>query len=128
MAKEPTVPKDIAGLSFEDALKELEGIVQQLERGQVKLDEAITAYERGALLKRHCEQKLAEAKMKVEKIVFLRRRHGQQPARRPRLTYDQVSCRCRLTDDSMPPWPLPPIRSSAPWIACCPGATLARRA
>ena len=68
--KEPTVPKDIAGLSFEDALKELEGIVQQLERGQVKLDEAISAYERGALLKRHCEQKLAEAKMKVEKIVF----------------------------------------------------------
>jgi exodeoxyribonuclease VII small subunit len=70
VAKEPTVPKDIAGLSFEDALKELEAIVQQLERGQVKLDEAITAYERGALLKRHCEQKLAEAKMKVEKIVF----------------------------------------------------------
>jgi exodeoxyribonuclease VII small subunit len=70
LAKEPTVPKDIASLSFEDALKELEGIVQQLERGQVKLDEAISAYERGALLKRHCEQKLAEAKMKVEKIVF----------------------------------------------------------
>src|SRR5882757_6910030 len=64
VAKEPTVHKDIVSLSFEDALKELEGIVQQLERGQVKLDEAITAYERGALLKRHCEQKLAEAKMK----------------------------------------------------------------
>jgi exodeoxyribonuclease VII small subunit len=70
LAKETVLPKDIAGLSFEDALKELEGIVQQLERGQVKLDEAITAYERGALLKKHCEQKLAEAKMKVEKIVF----------------------------------------------------------
>ena len=70
LAKEPVLPKDIAGLSFEDALKELEGIVQQLERGQVKLDEAISAYERGALLKKHCEQKLAEAKMKVEKIVF----------------------------------------------------------
>ncbi len=70
LAKEPILPKDIAGLSFEDALKELEGIVQQLERGQVKLDEAISAYERGALLKKHCEQKLAEAKMKVEKIVF----------------------------------------------------------
>ena len=70
LAKEPTLPKDIIGLSFEDALKELEGIVQQLERGQVKLDEAISAYERGASLKRHCEQKLAEAKMKVEKIVF----------------------------------------------------------
>ena len=70
LAKEPANAKDIAALSFEDALKELEGIVQQLERGQVKLDEAISAYERGAMLKRHCEQKLAEAKMKVEKIVF----------------------------------------------------------
>src|SRR5438309_591375 len=70
LAKEPALPKDIASLSFEDALKELEAIVQQLERGQVKLDEAISAYERGALLKRHCEQKLAEAKMKVDKIVF----------------------------------------------------------
>jgi exodeoxyribonuclease VII small subunit len=62
--------KDIAALSFEDALRELEAIVQQLERGQVKLDEAILAYERGALLKRHCEQKLAEAKMKVDKIML----------------------------------------------------------
>ena len=70
VAKEPVLPKDIAGLSFEDALKELETIVQQLEQGKTKLDEAITAYERGALLKRHCEQKLAEAKMKVEKISF----------------------------------------------------------
>jgi exodeoxyribonuclease VII small subunit len=70
LAKEPTVPKDIAALSFEDALNELEGIVQKLERGQVKLDEAISSYERGALLKKHCEQKLSEAKMKVDKIVF----------------------------------------------------------
>lgn len=70
MAKEIGLPKDIASMSFEDALKELEGIVKQLEQGQVKLDEAITAYERGAQLKKHCEQKLAEAKMKVEKIVF----------------------------------------------------------
>ena len=43
---------------------------QQLERGQVKLDDAISAYERGTLLKRHCENKLQEAKMKVEKIVL----------------------------------------------------------
>jgi len=70
LAKEPALSKDIAGLSFEDALKELENIVQQLEQGKVKLDEAIAAYERGALLKQHCEKKLAEAKMKVEKIHF----------------------------------------------------------
>jgi exodeoxyribonuclease VII small subunit len=70
LAKEPALPKEIAALSFEDALNELEGIVQKLERGQVKLDDAISSYERGAQLKKHCEQKLAEAKMKVEKIVF----------------------------------------------------------
>jgi len=62
--------KEIADLSFEEALKELEGIVQQLERGQVKLDDAIASYERGTLLKRHCEDKLKEAKMKVDRIVL----------------------------------------------------------
>jgi exodeoxyribonuclease VII small subunit len=68
--KKTPEPADVASLSFEDALRELETIVQDLERGQVKLDEAITRYERGALLKRHCEAKLAEAKAKVEKIVL----------------------------------------------------------
>ncbi len=80
MAKEPTISKEIAALSFEDALKELEGIVKQLEQGQVKLDDAISAYERGAQLKAHCEKKLAEAKMKVEKIVFSDGAVSTQPA------------------------------------------------
>lgn len=60
--------KDIARMSFEDALGELEEIVRELEDGRIKLDEAIAAYERGAKLKTHCEKKLAEAKAKVEKI------------------------------------------------------------
>jgi len=60
---------EIAALSFEDALAELEGIVRRLETGNAKLDEAIAAYERGALLKRHCEAKLREAQARVEKIV-----------------------------------------------------------
>jgi len=64
------VPSDIAAMSFEQALAELEGIVRQLEGGQGKLDEAITAYERGAALKKHCEQKLSEAKAKIEKITL----------------------------------------------------------
>ena len=68
--KKTALPADVASLSFEDALRELESIVQELERGQVKLDEAIARYERGTLLKRHCEAKLAEAKAKVEKIVL----------------------------------------------------------
>lgn len=59
---------DIALMSFEDALGELETIVRELEDGRIKLDQAISAYERGARLKAHCEKKLAEAKAKVEKI------------------------------------------------------------
>jgi exodeoxyribonuclease VII small subunit len=64
------VPADIAGLSFEDALAELQDLVKRLERGDNKLDDAIKAYERGAALKRHCEAKLREAQLKVEKIVL----------------------------------------------------------
>ncbi len=55
-------------LSFEDALKELEGIVASLERGEVSLDDAISAFERGTELKSHCQARLEEARMKVEKI------------------------------------------------------------
>lgn len=66
---EPTVPPEIAKLSFEEALAELEQIVRRLEGGAGKLDEAIQSYERGALLKRHCEAKLREAQARVDKIV-----------------------------------------------------------
>lgn len=67
---EQGVPADIAAMSFEDALAELEQIVRRLEGGQVKLDEAIGSYERGAQLKRHCEQKLNEAQQRVDRIVL----------------------------------------------------------
>ena len=67
---EAAVRPEIAGMSFEQALEELEGIVRQLEAGRFRLDDAIGAYERGAALKRHCETKLTEAKAKVEKIAF----------------------------------------------------------
>jgi len=63
------VPKDIAAMSFEDALQELEQIVKRLEEGKIHLDEAIEAYQRGAALKSHCETKLREAQAKIEKIV-----------------------------------------------------------
>jgi exodeoxyribonuclease VII small subunit len=63
------IPKDIAAMSFEDALSELEQIVKRLEEGKIRLDEAIASYERGAALKNHCETKLREAQAKVEKIV-----------------------------------------------------------
>jgi exodeoxyribonuclease VII small subunit len=67
---EPGLPADIAAMSFEDALAELESIVRRLEGGQVKLDDAIQSYERGAQLKRHCETKLNEAQQRVDRIVI----------------------------------------------------------
>lgn len=66
---ETKVPPDIAKLGFEDALKELEDIVRTLEQGKAKLDDAIKSYERGVILKQHCETKLREAQMKIDKIV-----------------------------------------------------------
>jgi len=56
-------------MSFEDALAELEQIVRGLESGQQKLEEAISAYERGVALRRHCEAKLEEAEARVQVIV-----------------------------------------------------------
>ena len=64
------LPADIAGLSFEEALAELERIVRQLEEGKGPLDAAIDAYSRGSLLKTHCEAKLAEAQARVDRIVL----------------------------------------------------------
>ena len=65
---EQKLPPDILAMGFEEALEELKSIVGRLEAGQGKLDEAIEAYERGALLKRYCDQKLREAQEKIEKI------------------------------------------------------------
>jgi exodeoxyribonuclease VII small subunit len=68
MAEDP-LPDDIKAMSFEEAIAELEAIVKQLEEGKGKLDEAIDSYERGTLLRRHCEAKLAEAQARIERIV-----------------------------------------------------------
>lgn len=58
----------VENLSFEKALAELEEIVRSLESGKAPLDESIAAYERGIALKTHCERKLQEARLKIEKI------------------------------------------------------------
>lgn len=63
------IPSNVAALSFEEALAELEKIVRGLESGQQKLEEAITAFERGSALRRHCEAKLAEAETQIQAIV-----------------------------------------------------------
>lgn len=69
MSGPTTADQDIAAMAFEDALAELERIVRALEGGQQKLEDAISAYERGARLKAHCEAKLAEAEQRVQAIV-----------------------------------------------------------
>ncbi len=61
---------DIADLSFEAALDELEKIVAQLEGGRAPLQESIAIYERGESLKRHCEALLKQAEARIEKITL----------------------------------------------------------
>ena len=65
---ETEIPADIGAMSFEAALDELKQIVERLEQGQGELDQAIDAYQRGALLKQHCEAKLRDAERKIAKI------------------------------------------------------------
>jgi len=62
-------PAEIAALTFEQALAELEQIVARLESGQAPLEDSIQMYERGAALKAHCEARLEAARLRVEKIV-----------------------------------------------------------
>lgn len=61
---------DIAAMTFEEAMKELEAVVGQLERGEVPLDRSIALYERGAALKAHCASLLRDAEERVEKITL----------------------------------------------------------
>ena len=59
---------ELEKLTFEEAMSELEKLVDSLDKGDVSLDEAIIAYDRGSQLKDYCQKKLHEAKMKVETI------------------------------------------------------------
>lgn len=63
-----TSGKGVAQMSFEEALAELEGIVQKLERGQLDLESSIAAYERGTALRQHCAEKLRQVQLLVEKL------------------------------------------------------------
>ena len=59
---------DIEKMSFEMAMAELETIVSDLENGSIELEESIDKYQRGIQLKKHCDQKLKEANMKIDQI------------------------------------------------------------
>ncbi len=61
--------QDLSRMSFEEALGALESIVQQLERGDVPLDQSISLYERGEALRAACQQRLDAAQARIEKIV-----------------------------------------------------------
>jgi len=63
---------DIQAMTFEKALEALEKIVDDLERGDVPLDQSIRIYERGEALKAHCDRLLKAAEDKVEKIRLSR--------------------------------------------------------
>lgn len=65
---ETSAATEISTLSFEDALKQLETIVRELEQGNVPLERSIDMYERGSALRKHCDQLLQAAEAKVEKI------------------------------------------------------------
>ncbi len=60
----------VGEMSFEQAMKELENVVDQLERGDVALDTSISLYERGAALKKRCEDELKRAEEKVAAITL----------------------------------------------------------
>lgn len=62
--------EEIKDISFEDALLQLENIVRELEAGRIKLDDAVTAYEKAVALKQFCENKLKAAQLKIEKLQF----------------------------------------------------------
>lgn len=61
--------KPVEEMTFEEAMRELEQVVGQLERGDVPLEDSIKLYERGAALKKRCEDRLKAAEEKVEAIT-----------------------------------------------------------
>ena len=61
--------RTVAELSFEEALRELEEVVSQLESGNVALEESIALYARGAELRAHCDAKLKAAEARVAEIT-----------------------------------------------------------
>lgn len=71
MSKTETVAvADIQAMNFEQAMAELDSIVQRLEAGRVPLEESIVLYSRGMALKHHCEAKLKAASEKIESIAI----------------------------------------------------------
>lgn len=63
------MPKKKTTTSFEDALEELERLVNRLERGDLSLEETLQSFERGVNLTRTCQKALQEAEQKVQILI-----------------------------------------------------------
>jgi exodeoxyribonuclease VII small subunit len=61
---------DVSTLSFETAMRELESIVAELEKGEIKLEDSITKYARGEALKKRCDDLLKNAEQRIQKITL----------------------------------------------------------
>ena len=64
-----TAPEEVAALSYEQALEQLDTLIAQLEKGDIPLDDAISAYERGTRLARHCAELLDRTEQRVSQLV-----------------------------------------------------------
>lgn len=71
--------REVKDLSFEEAFGELEALVQQLEDGNLPLEDNIRLFERGSLLARHCQSLLDQAELRVQQLT-------EDAVGRPRLT------------------------------------------
>jgi exodeoxyribonuclease VII small subunit len=56
---------------FEEAMKELETIVQKMERGELRLEESLQLFERGMALTQQCRQSLDTAELKIKNLLEL---------------------------------------------------------
>ena len=101
----PATNTDIAAMSFEDALKELEQIVDKLEKGTVGLEELIAVYARGEALKTHCNELLRNAEQRIEKITLAA---DGRPAEPNRSTWNESGvalCTDPASKAMLPPLP-----------------------
>jgi exodeoxyribonuclease VII small subunit len=80
---ETIMADDITSMSYEAALAELDGIIAGLDRGDVELEAAISAYERGAALTRHCAQLLDRTEQKITQLVVGAAGEVERPFRPP---------------------------------------------
>ena len=78
-------------LSFEAALAELEGVVQELEGGDLPLDEAILRYQSGMQLVRACRERLKAAEQRIEMVLAQEQEPGQATVTRPFSVEDDES-------------------------------------